>query len=87
MNQLKFATYTSSSGESYLIRTNRRKVKVRDYRELSLNSKYFPMILRELVAKPSGLKVDDFNSFGELMEVCKAAVTLSGLSKSEKECR
>ncbi|MFD1206635.1 hypothetical protein ACFQ38_16180 [Sporosarcina contaminans] len=87
MNRLKFAEFISSTGKIYLIRTNKRKVKVRDYDELSLNAKYFPMILRELVAKPSGLKVDDFSSFRELMEVCKAAVTLSGVSKPGKECR
>lgn len=81
MNRLKFARFTSSSGKKLLIRTNKRNVKARDYQELSLHAKFYPMILRELIAKPKGLKVDDFDSFKELREVCEMAVKLSGVNE------
>lgn len=77
MLKMKFAKYTSSFGNEYLIKTNRKNMRIRDYSELSLNAKLYPMILRELIAKPSGLKVDDFHSFKELQEVCEMAVSLS----------
>ena len=81
MLKLRFEKYTSSTGKEYLIKTNRKHVRIRDYKELTLNAKLYPMILRELIAKPKGLKVDDFDSFRELQEVCEVAVRLSGVNR------
>lgn len=78
MLKLGFEKYVSSFGNEYLIKTNRKNMRINGYEETSLNSKLYPMILRELIAKPPGLKVDDFQSFKELHEVCEVAVNLSG---------
>lgn len=38
-------------------------------------SKLYPKLLEHVVVQPAGLSVDDFNDFGELREVCEAALT------------
>ena len=79
--KLKYEKFCSTKGNEFLIRTNKRKVKLQDYQEISLSAKYYPMILRELIAKPAGLSVNDFTSFAELREVCEMAVKLSGVNE------
>lgn len=40
-----------------------------------LLSKLYAAVLEHIVVQPSGLTVDDFESFKELQEVCEAALT------------
>ncbi|MED5041483.1 hypothetical protein P9848_05665 [Geobacillus stearothermophilus] len=73
--------FTSSKGNKYVFQTipNSKYLEIMDETTTAegkpLLSKLYAAALEHIVVQPSGLTVDDFESFKELQEVCEAALT------------
>ncbi|KYD28173.1 hypothetical protein [Geobacillus stearothermophilus] len=79
--QPKQKEFKSKKGNKYVFQTipNSKYLEIMDETTTAegkpLLSKLYAATLENIVVQPSGLTVDDFDSFKELQEVCEAALT------------
>ncbi|MFD1206636.1 hypothetical protein ACFQ38_16185 [Sporosarcina contaminans] len=73
--------FTSSQGNKYVLQTvpNSKYLEIMDESVVKDNGQpsisiLYPKLLEHVVVQPNGLKVDDFDDFSELREVCEAAL-------------
>lgn len=75
----KTAEFTSKEGNKYTFQTvmNSKQAEIldkgTDFNGKLLNAKMMPLMLDNVVVEPSGLTMDDFESFEELQEVATEA--------------
>jgi len=75
----KTEEFTSKEGNKYTFQTvmNSKQAEIldkgTDFNGKLLNAKMMPLMLDNVVVDPSGLKMDDFESFDELQEVTSEA--------------
>lgn len=76
----KSKEFQSSQGNKYTLQTVPNSVFL-DIMDNSVKadgnpsiSRLYPKMLEHIVVQPSGLNVDEFESFKELQEVCEAAM-------------
>lgn len=71
--------FKSEEGNSFTFQTvpNSKQAEIldkgTDFNGKVLNAKMMPLMLENVVVVPSGLKMDDFDTWGELEEVTNAA--------------
>lgn len=77
----KTKEFKSKAGNEYTFQTVMNSVQAKIWDEGSdgdgkiLNTQMMPLMLENIVVNPPGLTMDDFDTWGELSEVTKAALT------------
>ena len=73
--------FTTKKGNKYTFQSvpNSKYLEIMDDSVVKDNGQpsisiLYPKMLEHVVVQPSGLKVDDFDDFAELREVCEAAL-------------
>lgn len=87
----KTAPFTSKEGNKYTFQTvmNSKQAEIldkgTDFNGKLLNAKMMPLMLDNVVVEPSGLTMDDFESYGELEEVTQNAYFFLRKGKLQSE--